>query len=375
MVSLATPARFFDGRSARCHEVCLHLGAGAVALEGAVERRYALAEARVAEPFAGTPTVLYFADGARCEVEVQAGDDDTGRQLRAALGYRPSRAERIAAHTWAALVALVLLVALILATTFWGIPAAAQRIAAELPPSVDRSLGASAVKALRASGTLRQSRLSDERLAEVQQILRRIAPPDVPVRLLVHDIEAMGANALALPDGTIVMSDLMVRLIVGKASGFGEAETAQLAGVLAHEIGHVRLRHGTRVLAGSSLAAALGAALFGDFSGIAALPGAVAAMSYSREMEAEADEYAIALLQRNDLSTLPLADLFERLEYGHDEDDDQDAPDWIWERASAFMSSHPLSKERAERLRDAAAKQAAAAKAAAVTATEGEKGK
>lgn len=346
-------ARFFDGRSARGRDVVLHAGAGTLTLDGAADDlalAYAFAGTRVAEPFAGTPTVLYFADGARCEV---AGAE-AGRLLRAALGYRPALAERLAAHTWAALLALVLLVALLLATTFWGIPAAAQRLAAELPPSVDRSLGASAVQALRASGTLRQSRLSDERLAEVQHILRRIAPPDVPVRLLVHDVETLGANAVALPDGTIIMSDLMVRLIIGKASEFGDTETAQLAGVLAHEIGHVRLRHGTRILAGSSLTAALGATLFGDFSGLAALPGALAGMRYSREMEAEADEYAIALLQRHQLSTLPLADLFDRLAYGKDEDDDRDAPDWIWDRADTFMSSHPLSETRAARLRVAA---------------------
>ncbi|HBZ07557.1 MAG TPA: peptidase M48, partial [Massilia sp.] len=127
------------------------------------------------------------------------------------------------------------------------------------------------------------------------------------------------------------------------------------AGVLAHEIGHVRLRHGTRVLAGSSLAAALSASLLGDFSGVAALPGVLASLSYSREMEAEADEYAIALLRKNGISTLPLADLFERMEYGPElEESGKEAPGWIWEAAESFMSSHPLSEERAERLREAA---------------------
>lgn len=342
-----TTAHYFDGRSARCHEVALGAGDGAITLVGAIDRSYAFADTRVAEPFEGTPTVLYFPDGARCEV----GEPAAGRMLREALGYRASRAVRLSAHTWAALVALVLLVALILATTFWGIPTAAKRIAEALPPSVDRTLGESALKALQASGTLGPSRLSDEWLAEVQQIMRRIAPPDVPVRLRIHDARALGANALALPDGTIVMSDLMVRFILGKD---GEFETAQLAGVLAHEIGHVRLRHGTRILAGSSLTAALSASLFGDFSGVAALPGVLASLSYSREMEEEADEYAIALLRKNGISTLPLADLFERLEYGSEEENGKVTPGWLREAANAFISSHPLSEERSERLREAA---------------------
>ncbi|WP_312551927.1 M48 family metallopeptidase [Massilia sp.] len=346
-----TTAYFFDGRSARRHEVALGVGDGAITLVGAIDRRYACGDTRVAEPFEGTPTVLYFPDGARCEVD----EPEAGRMLRAALGYRASRTVRLTAHTWAVLAALVLLVALILVTTFWGIPTAARKIADELPPSVDRSLGESAVDALRASGALRPSRLSDEWLAEVQQLMRRVAPADVPVRLLIHDVKAFGANAIALPDGSIIMSDLMVRLVVGKRGTIGDTEAAQLAGVLAHEIGHVRLRHGTRVLAGSSLAAALSASLLGDFSGVAALPGVLASLSYSREMEAEADEYAIALLRKNGISTLPLADLFERMEYGPElEESGKEAPGWIWEAAESFMSSHPLSEERAERLREAA---------------------
>lgn len=348
-----TTACYFDGRSARRYELALHAGDGVLTLAGAVDRSYAFDGIRIAEPFDGTPTLLYFPDGARCEVEEPAA----GRMLREALGYRASRVVRLTAHTRAALVALVLLVALILATTFWGIPAAAKRIADELPPSVDRSLGESAVEALNAGGVLRQSRLSDEWLAEVQQVMRRVTPPGLPVRLRIHDIEAFGANAVALPDGTIIMSDLMVRLVVGKRGEIGEAEAAQLAGILAHEIGHVHLRHGTRVLAGSSLAAALSASLFGDFSGVASLPGVFASLSYSREMEAEADEYAIALMREKGISTLPLAGLFERLAYGPEEEDKKEAPSWLWEAAESFLSSHPLDEARSERLRGAAQEQ------------------
>ncbi|WP_229425628.1 M48 family metallopeptidase [Massilia sp. Se16.2.3] len=144
--------------------------------------------------------------------------------------------------------------------------------------------------------------------------MARVAPADTPVRLLVRKSDRLGANAIALPGGTIVVSDLMVRLVVGKAGEFGDAQKAQLAGVLAHEIGHVRMRHGTRILAGSSLSAALAAALFGDFSTVGGLPAVFASMSYSRDMESEADEYAIALLRERGISTLPLADLLERID-------------------------------------------------------------
>jgi hypothetical protein len=47
-------------------------------------------------------------------------------------------------------------------------------------------------------------------------------------------------------------------------------------------------------------------------------------------MEAEADEYAIALLKKNGISTLPLAELLERLDNGPDED--EESPGWPWGR-------------------------------------------
>ncbi|QNA89294.1 M48 family metallopeptidase [Massilia sp. Dwa41.01b] len=245
---------------------------------------------------------------------------------------------------------------LILATLFWGVPAATVHIAAALPPSVDETLGESALKALHASRTLQDSRLSDEWLAEVHAALARVAPADTPVRLLVRKSDRLGANAIALPGGTIVVSDLMVRLVVGKAGEFGDAQKAQLAGVLAHEIGHVRMRHGTRILAGSSLSAALAAALFGDFSTVGGLPAVFASMSYSRDMESEADEYAIALLRERGISTLPLADLLERIDGGGlaDEESEEDAPNWLWQAVDSFTSTHPMTAERVARLRSAA---------------------
>jgi len=348
-------ANYFDGRTARAHAVELAAADGLLTLRGAVERTYAAAATRIAEPFEQAPTVLYFEDGARCEV---AGAEP-GRLLRDALGYRATRVVRLTRHTWAALVALVLLLALVGSAYVWGVPAAAMRIAATLPPAVDRSLGENGLKALEASGKLRESRLSDEWQAEVHQALRRVAPPGMRLRLLVRNSYVLGANAIALPDGTIVMTDQMVRLIAGKSGGFGqnkpaqldgENERAQLAGVLAHEIGHVRMRHGTRILAGSSLSAALAGTLFGDLSGVASLPAAVARLNYSREMEAEADDYAIALLHDKGISTLPLASLLDRMAQ---RDGQAAKKESRWLRAS-FLSTHPQPEERAARLRAAA---------------------
>lgn len=347
-------ATYFDGRTARSHPVELSTRDGAIALAGpSVTKTYAAGEARLAEPFADAPALLYFADGGCCEVT----GHEARRQLAGALGYRKSRVVRWQERWYAALFALLLLAATIGATAIWGVPAAAERIAQALPPSVDAALGKSAIAALEAQNVIGPSRLSDQRLEQVQQVLRRVLParPRIAVHLRVADAREFGPNALALPDGTIIVTDSMIRYILGKGDSFDAYRTAQLAGVLAHEIGHLERRHAARLMARSSLAAALSAALFGDFSAVAAgLPAVLINMEYSRAMETEADGYAIALLRQNGLPSAPLADLFEAL----DEDsagDDGNAPDWL-AQGVGYLSSHPATSARIKRLRRTAAR-------------------
>ncbi|MFL6673060.1 MAG: M48 family metallopeptidase [Massilia sp.] len=345
-----TIAHYFDGRTARMHPVDIGAGGGVIVLSGAVDKVYPATDATIAEPFAHAPLVLYFPDGACCEVP----DPAAGHALAAALGYRKSRVVRWQERTWAALLALVLLVLLIAATAIWGVPAAAERIAAALPAGADQALGRTALAALESHGLLAPSRLSDQRLAEVEQVLRQIAParPRLPLRVLVRDSAQLGPNALALPDGSIVVTDRMIREILSKEGDSDDQHKAQLAGVLAHEIGHVELRHSARSLARSSLTAAAAAALFGDFSAVAAgVPALLVKMRYSRAMEAEADDYAIALLRSHGISPAPLADLFDALDSAPGVS--RGLPDWMV-KSTEYMATHPSSAQRSAHLRAAA---------------------
>jgi Zn-dependent protease with chaperone function len=344
-------ANYFDGHSARLHPVQLQPADGALIVMGrAVMREYAYRQVSLAEPFADAPAVLYFADGARCEVS-----DSAGRQALAhALGYRKSAVMRWQERWYAALLALVLLIGAAIGFAIWGVPALAEQIAAAIPPSLDRQLGTSALAGLETK-LLTPSRLNDQRIAEVEQVLRSIAPsnPRLPIRLLVRNAPQLGANALALPDGTIVLTDAMILHILGKASEFDDDQQARLAGVLAHEIGHVQRRHSVRVLARSSLTAAASAALFGDPSAVAAgVPAVLMNMHYSREMETEADAYAIELLGQKGIPTEPLADLFDSLDAARQADPKQAMPRWMND-SMAYMSSHPASALRGARLRKA----------------------
>lgn len=336
-------AHYFDGRNARLHVVDLATHDGAIHLRGETTRSYPLAGTRLAEPFEHAPAVLYFPDGTHAEVH----DPAMRPQLAEALGYRKPWVVRWQEHTAAALVALVLLVLLVASAWHWGIPAAAEQLSARVPASADRALGQNAIALLKRQGILRPSRLSEDRIEALRGILQRVQPaaPRIPLRLEVLDAPQLGPNALASPDGTIVLTDAMVQLVMGKDNDLDSRAAAALAGVLAHEVGHIEQRHSVRTITRSSLTAALSATLFGDFSAVAAgLPAVLSNMEYSRDMELAADDYAARALHARGIPVAPLADLFDKF------DERAGKLPKFMRQAMSYASSHPDGYARSRRL-------------------------
>jgi predicted Zn-dependent protease len=106
-----------------------------------------------------------------------------------------------------------------------------------------------------------------------------------------------------------------------------------MAGVLAHEIAHVRRRHVTQALIREL---GIGALIRLFAGGVGANAEQLVSLSYTRANEAEADADAIAALKRANIDPRPTAALFSRLDK---EDGDFDKVEWL--------NSHPRSKQRA----------------------------
>lgn len=341
-------AHFFDGCSARLHPARLEVRGGILAVvTPAFERSYALAEVALSEPFAAAPAMLRFADGACCEV----ADAAAREWLLVAIGYRKSRVNRWQVRWPAALLALALLAALLAALYLRGVPALTARIVAGLPPSVELELGNAMLSGLESRGVVSPSRLDERGIAEVQALLPAVSSfhPGKSLRLLVCHSDKLGANALALPDGSIIVTDDLVRLLLSRGNEFDDATRQRLIAVLAHEAGHIEHRHTARAVTGSSLAAALSVTMFGDFSALAAgLPAVLSEMQYSRAMEVEADDYAVAVLQRNRIRAGTFVDVLSRLER---EQPAENAflPRWITE-SMTYLSTHPGTAERIARI-------------------------
>ena len=138
---------------------------------------------------------------------------------------------------------------------------------------------------------------------------------DVP-RIRVHIYEIAPVNGLAAPDGRIFIT-----------RGFydryraGQVTAAEIASVIAHELGHVALGHSRKRMIDFSgqnaIRVALATVLNRILPGIGALAaGALTtllAARLSREDEYEADAYAAALLHRSGIGTAPQKALLDKL--------------------------------------------------------------
>jgi len=302
-------AAYFDGRSARPHPVTLTLDGDMLALTGkAVSRRDSLRTLRVSEPMGAAPRLISYSDGGHCEVR----DHQGLRVLLAAGGHRDSLVVRLQDHWRAAAAAVLLTVATLAAGYVWVLPALSESIAMRTPEPVMAQLGKSSLDVLDRVA-LGPSKLPGSRQQQIREAFGLLVMPagDVKAahRIQFREGRGIGANALALPDGTIVVTDELVKLA---------ADDEEIHAVLAHELGHISRRHSLRMLIQGSIVAFVVSWYIGDVSSVAAgLPTLLLQASYSREHEAESDRYAAAMLRANGISPKRLGDMLQKLERAH----------------------------------------------------------
>lgn len=153
-------------------------------------------------------------------------------------------------------------------------------------------------------------------------------------KVIVLDVEMV--NALAAPGGRLVI----FRELLSEARSADE-----VAGVLAHEMGHAIFRHPTEAVARSmGISLVFNVLLGGLGSGASGAVGqALVSSAYSRDAERNADSTALDILSGAQISPKGFADFFDRLS----EMEGKSA------NALSFISSHPPSGERARAARDA----------------------
>jgi len=239
---------------------------------------------------------------------------------------------RILLYSAGAVGAIVLLL-------FVLIPAGAGTIAAWVPDTWQRKLGVTVRDQIIDGMGAIYSKTNGRLVCDAPQLTRAVAalaaqlasgvPRPVTVHVTVLDVPLV--NAFALPGGELVLFRGLI----------DEAPTPEaVAGVLAHEIGHVVLRHPMELWVSRGTSALVIGLLAGDvfgFSAAAALGQILLDAHYGQDAEAEADALAVEMMNGAGIDARPMARLFEQ--FAREEGDA--------ERLLSYFSSHPPSAERA----------------------------
>ena len=234
-------------------------------------------------------------------------------------------------------------------TVLVAIPIVAEQVVDHLPASFENQMGKQATDQIIKAVAFLEKRNSETQLicgvpgGKAEQILNKLITRFLPAdtqglapNLKVVDLKM--ENAFALPGGHMVLFRGLLDVM---------ESPDELAGVLAHELGHLNYKHSTKVFIEQTGTSVLIGLLFGDVTGGTALAGIGQALlnsAHTRDAEREADAFALEVLNRENISALPAARFFERL---HEKDGGL-------EKTLGLLNTHPMSQDRADFFKDQA---------------------
>ncbi|MES1185690.1 MAG: M48 family metallopeptidase [Myxococcales bacterium] len=325
---------YYDGLTTQATPVSLQLDdANVLHVDGLpAPVAHPLASVRISARLGNTTRALYFPDGAKCDCADNLAVDELERRAgKAGL----SRLVHALESRWRyALLAGLLLVLLLVGGAHWGIPFLARRAADAMPAAMAQDLGRGTLEVLDRT-LLKPSELPQEVQQRIEGEFAVMARhyPELPLSL--HFRGGAPANAFALPDGGVVVTDALVQL---------STNDEQVLAVLAHEIGHVHHRHALRMALEGSTLVLLSSAYFGDVTQLTtlstALPSVYTRAAYSRDCETEADTFALHYLDESHIPRQRFADIMRALqrEMGGDS-----------KGGLQYLASHPPTSERIKR--------------------------
>ncbi|CAM3846323.1 M48 family metalloprotease [Castellaniella denitrificans] len=224
-----------------------------------------------------------------------------------------------------------------------GLPSMGAASSSELSPAVERTLGQAIMEQGRQDPTYIGDLDINQYLTALGRRLAAHAPQALAQDITVFAVRDPSINAFALPGGYIgVHSGLVV----------GAQSESELAGVLAHEIGHVMQRHiargiaqqsqGTGIMVASLIGALLAAlAGQGDLAmGVATFGQAAAIdrqLGFSRGAEQEADRAGLQMMRQAGFDPRGMLAMFRRL---------MNASRLNEGTGGGYASTHPLSIQR-----------------------------
>ena len=332
--------KWFDSlTSAQVAAVCLFYDNGSVRVERLEDRTPLLelleSDINISPRLGDTPRRLNFPSGEKFETDDNDTVDRVVKQFKGrswmALVHRLETRKRYI------LIALLLLLLFIWGSVKYGIPQAAKLVAHRLPPSVLDITSRQTLEFLDRS-VFAPSELDEQTQSRLIKHFDSVVQnhPGYRLKILFRKGRRVGPNAFALPDGSIIFTDEMVRLA---------AHDDELLAVFSHEIGHIVHRHALRSIIQDSFLGFALLAITGDIAGSSelflGLPVLLTELAYSREFEREADRYALSYLKSHGIPPMHFVRLMRRIEQKAAEKSGLPEGKWMH-----YLSTHPMKKER-----------------------------
>jgi hypothetical protein len=215
-------------------------------------------------------------------------------------------------------------------------------------PADDVKLGQEAAAQVQKELPLLNDASIDEYIAGIGQRLVRAIPPELQhseFRYTFRVVNQKEINAFALPGGPMFLNRGMIE---------ASHDEGEIAGVMAHEMSHVMLRHGTaqatkatKYEIGAVAGHILGAIVGGTAGSIIAQGSnfgiSTYFMKFSREYESQADINGVQLMAKAGYNPQDMANMFKTLEA----QGGSSGPEW--------MSDHPNPGNRYQRINQEAA--------------------
>ncbi len=309
---------FFDGVTSARREVAVELAPQALRISASDGTVLAEWPYQALETLSARDNVLRLGKAgspvlARLEVrdpQLAAAIDE--RSLPVDRSRRGERRMRTKVIVWS----LAATASLVLVAVF-GVPRIATELTGAIPHSIERKLGAAIARQVRASLDSRHAGAAFECGSSAQEKPGRAAfdklmgqieaAAGLPIPLNAFVVRRSEPNAITLPAGYIYVFQGLL----------DKAETPdELAGVIAHEVGHVAHRDGTRTVLQAAGLSLLFGMLLGDFVGGGAVVFAAKTIlqtSYTRNVEAAADAYGVALIAKIDGDARALGKILLRI--------------------------------------------------------------
>jgi len=319
-------------------------------VEEEVVRTGSVHELKISDRIGSIQRKIYFDSGTLFETN----DNDAVDSITKTTRHKDARSGGLFSmeSSWTFAITAVLITGLLIAGFFrFGLPAAAHYAAHQVPVSAAESLSENVLEFMMGK-FFHETELPESTQKEItERFTSRLSAIDDTggFNYKLHFVNFRGiANAFALPSGDLVISDALVEM----------ATADEVDSVLFHEIGHVVKRHGLQAVIKASAISVIATIALGDLSTLGELTSGMLVFlmqsDYSRKAEAEADDYALEEMMKQQMDPIHFATMMEKLSSqmtdSHTENNSEDNTED--NQKASYFDSHPATESRIEKARE-----------------------